>query len=220
MEMRLNQRMAFTDQELENLKNGKCWCGKDKSEFQKGMKVFCSPEHREIWYKKVMTWKEFRDYYLNKHGLYCDICGRSADQYKKDYEQYKKQVQEIFKEHFEEYIAWRLMKLEENYEREYKEIINMKPEDVSEYQISAFAKDRLELPDPPKYEEITFEVDHKVAIVNGGAEFDENNLQVLCSECHRKKTKEDLKIAINSVKDIAKFRKDNLDFFEDEEVKE
>ena len=40
--MRTCQAYKFTDEELENLKNGKCWCGKDRSEFQKGMKVYCS----------------------------------------------------------------------------------------------------------------------------------------------------------------------------------
>ena len=52
MRLRTYINYKFTDEELENLKNGKCWCGKDKSEFQKGMRVFCSPEHREIWRKK------------------------------------------------------------------------------------------------------------------------------------------------------------------------
>ena len=53
---------------------------------------------------------------------------------------------------------------------------------------------------PPYYQteadkKIVFEVDHIVAIVNGGKEFDKGNLQVLCSDCHKKKTKQDLQIA-------------------------
>jgi 5-methylcytosine-specific restriction endonuclease McrA len=43
----------------------------------------------------------------------------------------------------------------------------------------------------PEY--IHFEVDHKVALVNGGDMWDVANLQVLCIECHKKKTREDLK---------------------------
>ena len=38
----------------------------------------------------------------------------------------------------------------------------------------------------------TLEVDHIVAICNGGDAWDESNLQVLCIDCHRKKTKLDL----------------------------
>ncbi len=37
-----------------------------------------------------------------------------------------------------------------------------------------------------------FEVDHIKAIVNGGSETDESNLQVLCHPCHVKKTKIDM----------------------------
>jgi len=37
------------------------------------------------------------------------------------------------------------------------------------------------------------EVDHKVAIMNGGDMWDENNLWVLCNKCHKEKTKEDRK---------------------------
>jgi len=36
------------------------------------------------------------------------------------------------------------------------------------------------------------EVDHIVAIVNGGNMWDENNLRVLCHKCHVQKTKQDL----------------------------
>ncbi len=37
------------------------------------------------------------------------------------------------------------------------------------------------------------EVDHIIAIVNGGDQWNENNLQVLCNNCHKEKTKLDLK---------------------------
>jgi 5-methylcytosine-specific restriction endonuclease McrA len=42
---------------------------------------------------------------------------------------------------------------------------------------------------------VIFEVDHKIAIVNGGGEFDVENLQVLCKDCHISKTKSDMKTA-------------------------
>ena len=38
-----------------------------------------------------------------------------------------------------------------------------------------------------------FEVDHIVAICNGGDEFNVENLQLLCLGCHKKNTREDLK---------------------------
>lgn len=36
------------------------------------------------------------------------------------------------------------------------------------------------------------QVDHILAIVNGGEMWDEKNLQTLCYNCHKKKTKKDL----------------------------
>ena len=36
------------------------------------------------------------------------------------------------------------------------------------------------------------EVDHKLAIMNGGEMWNEDNLQVLCHKCHLRKTKSDL----------------------------
>lgn len=38
------------------------------------------------------------------------------------------------------------------------------------------------------------EMDHIIAIILGGHPWDERNLQALCPECHRKKTKSDVKI--------------------------
>lgn len=35
------------------------------------------------------------------------------------------------------------------------------------------------------------QVDHIIAIMNGGEMWDEENLQTLCKECHNKKTKQD-----------------------------
>jgi len=194
--MRTYQAYKFTDEELENLKNGKCWCGKDRSEFQKGMRVYCSPEHREIWRKKVLTWQEFRDAFLRKHGEYCDICGVRNDEKmrKKQYEEYKKEVEEFIQKYQDGIIAKKLLQLEEDYEREYQRTIN--PKNISYFDAENYAKYN-NIPFPSIEEKrIKFEVDHKIAIVNGGDEFDVNNLQVLCEECHKKKTKNDLKISV------------------------
>ena len=215
MGLRTYINYKFTDEELENLKNGKCWCGKDKSEFQKGMRVFCSPEHREIWRKKVMTWQEFKDEFLRKHGEYCDICGARNDEKtrQKQYEEYRKEVEELKVKYQDGIIAEKLLRLEEWYEKEYKKDID--PKNISDWEIEHYAKYH-NIPFPkPDNKEIHFEVDHKIAIVNGGDEFDENNLQVLCEECHRKKTKNDLKIArgVNSKdlnEDEIKINMDNI----------
>jgi 5-methylcytosine-specific restriction endonuclease McrA len=46
------------------------------------------------------------------------------------------------------------------------------------------------------------EVDHIRAIMNDGENWEENNLQTLCKECHKKKTKNDWKIKKNKLNEV------------------
>jgi len=45
--MREPTKNDYTEDELLNLKNGNCWCGKPRKEFDKGMRIYCSKKHRE-----------------------------------------------------------------------------------------------------------------------------------------------------------------------------
>jgi hypothetical protein len=199
-------RESFTDEELANIKAGKCWCGKPKSEFQKGMIAYCSPDHRTIWQSKIMTWQEFRDEFVREHGEKCDSCGVESTQVEKDklYKQKQHEKEEFLKamkpQVQDAIIARKIDKLEANYERDFASAID--PANIDIYDIERYARlHRIPIPELPPYyqteadKKIVFEVDHIVAIVNGGKEFDKGNLQVLCSDCHKKKTKQDLQIA-------------------------
>lgn len=94
-------------------------CGKEKFEFEKYRRVYCSKKCEERYSECFLFWQSFRDKFLDEHGLFCDKCKKHG---------------------------------------EYGE----------------------------------FQVDHIRAIINGGEEFNKNNLQVLCLNCHKKKTKVDL----------------------------
>ena len=199
-------RESFTDEELANVKSGKCWCGKPKPEFQKGMRAYCSPEHRAIWQSKILTWHEFRDQFIREHGEKCDACGVESSQAERDKLYMQKQHE---KEEFlramkpkvqDAIIAKKIDKLEADYEQRFAEAVN--PDNIDIYDIERYARlHKIAIPELPRYytteadKKTVFEVDHIIAIVNGGGEFDKNNLQVLCSDCHRKKTKADMKIA-------------------------
>jgi hypothetical protein len=195
---------GFTDDELQNMKDGKCWCGKPRSEFQKGMRVYCSPEHRSIWQSKVLTWQEFRDRFLREHGEKCDTCGVESPhaEYERLYGEKKKErldaLMSMKSELQDGIIATRLERLESDFEYRFTQAID--PSTIDEYELERYAKShKIPLPELPPWrppdEKPMFEVDHIVAIVNGGGEFDHNNLQVLCHECHKKKTKSDMQIA-------------------------
>ena len=199
---------SFTDDELQNMKDGKCWCGKPRTEFQKGMRVYCSPEHRAIWQSKILTWQEFRNQFLREHGEKCDICGVESPQreYERLYGEKKKERYDLLMkmkpELEDKIIALRLEKLESDYEIRFAEATDSST--INEYELERYAEAyKIPLPELPPYQyhsgSPAFEVDHIVAIVNGGNEFDKSNLQVLCQECHKKKTKSDMKIASDSI---------------------
>ena len=207
---RTYMRESFTDDELANIKSGKCWCGKPRSEFQRGMRVYCSPEHRAIWQSKVLTWQEFRDQFLREHGKKCDMCGVESlhEEYEKLFGEAQKKRERALMElkpSIQDFIiAKKLDLLESDYERRFFEAVD--PGNVSIYDLENYARQhKLKIPELPKWHNVSaqpervFEVDHIQAIVNGGNEFDKSNLQVLCQDCHRKKTKNDMLIA-NGVK--------------------
>jgi hypothetical protein len=195
---RTYKRESFTDEELENLKLGRCWCGKERQDFMKGMRVYCTPEHREIWASKTLTWQEFRNRFMNKHGKFCDSCGRksSEDLYWEQTAVQKKYINEHIPQIKPQIIAERLLRLEDRYNRDFLQAIS---DDIDIYEAERYLKSKnIKLPTVSNSRiDVAFEVDHKIAIVNGGPEFDENNLQVLCSDCHKKKTKTDLKLTDN-----------------------
>ena len=207
---RTYMRESFTDEELANIKSGKCWCGKPRSEFQKGMRAYCSPEHRAIWQSKVLTWQEFRDQFLREHGKKCDVCGveSSREEYERLFEETQKKREQALvelKPTIQDFIiARKIDLLESDYERRFLEATD--PDNISIYDLENYARQhKLTLPELPKWHSVNeqpervFEVDHIQAIVNGGSEFDKSNLQVLCQDCHKKKTKNDMLIA-NGVK--------------------
>src|SRR3989338_945277 len=57
---------------------------------------------------------------------------------------------------------------------------------------------------------LAIDVDHVIAIVNGGAEFDESNLQSLCRPCHAVKSGRDRKTA-NLQKKVTKRKTEHED---------
>ena len=61
----------YTEDEIKNLEQGKCFCGKPRSEFDKGMRVYCCKEHRSDWYSRTITWSSFKDEVLAKLGKKC-----------------------------------------------------------------------------------------------------------------------------------------------------
>jgi len=179
---------------VENFKKGCCpVCAKTKFEFDKGMKVYCSKKCRIEYSKRIFTWQEKRDNVIKCRGEKCQKCGNTKEIFDKRNKKIKTKIyMDYLKEHPElvELKRKELMDKAENYYKKAQMLDGIKDYSEEDYEIR---------PDVP-YEIIkgndkwlSFEVDHIIAVALGGDFWDEANLQVLCSICHKEKTKKDAK---------------------------
>lgn len=168
-------------------------CGKTSDQFEPRMRVYCSPKCRDEYASKYTYWSVERDKFIRAHGNICDICGITSEKIKeyKDVE-YSKRVKEWLSDpvnykRLEEKRDEALVNLSEYFEKNYNEIMN----DVSFFD-SSFWDERHGLR-AVLINYTGFEVDHIESLCNGGDMWDMSNWRVLCSECHKKKTRQDLK---------------------------
>ena len=169
---------------IKNFKKGLCpVCAKTKFEFDKGMKVYCSPKCRKEYSKRIYTWEGLRYRIIKKRGKKCVKCKKTEQQLTKEKEDYKENSRKEYIKNHPEILEQRRKELMDEAEEKYQKALNLKAEDLHLWEYEK------ELP----YNYDTFEVDHIIAVVNGGDFWDEKNLQVLCYTCHKKKTKKDIK---------------------------
>lgn len=188
-------RNDYSIDELKNIKNGKCWCGKPRSEFNKRMRVYCCVKHREEWYKRTETWSNFRDRFIGKIGFVCKKCKTSKElmklNVKRDLKEWYVKIKKnpkAMKVVEEERISF-LYAIEENY----KDAMN--DDKMIDRAFGFRYRDNDIVPQKPaesSFVESCFEVDHIYPVAAGGPMWDEKNLQVLCNPCHKQKTKVDL----------------------------
>jgi len=170
-------------------------CGKEKSQFAKGRKVYCSTECADIVAEKFQTWASLRDSIIEENPV-CSVCGITREKFeerkaKKLNEGWKALEQKYAKEIEEEKLR-QLQIREEMYMREIARIEEASHEDFwIQRLIEVLEGGRAKIPN--EYWK-PFEVDHIIPISKGGAMWDKKNLRVLCFECHKKKTKNDYKL--------------------------
>ena len=119
------KRYNVTEQEMKNRNDGKCHCGKPKSEWEKGRRKYCGATCASDWWDRTTGVGQHKDAFLYKHNK-CEACKKPA-------------VPTVGNEH-------------------------------------------------------GLEMDHIIAIIFGGHPWDERNLQALCPNCHKAKTKSDIRI--------------------------
>jgi len=191
--MRAQLKVDIPDEWMENLKHGRCWCGKDHTQFEKGQKFYCSKEHALEYDKRIVYWTHFKDAFLEKNGRICTNCGLNHEQNEKDEARRAKEHYQMIADSNPEALkaarAYMLKELQAKYEQ------IMDDAHVMEH-IPWEVKNAFDINhDDTHYQKNYFsiEVDHKIAVCLGGDMWDENNLQALCYKCHKEKTKEDMK---------------------------
>ena len=181
------------DEWNENMKHGRCWCGKNHTQFDKGQKFYCSLSHSKEYSKRIKYWSTFRDEILDECGRKCSECNHTKETFEKIQEDDKKNTLRIESAKYPEAIkagrAQMLIELQEKFEKIKDDVYvleNMSYKIIDTYSIPRFY-------DFFKKKWFQLEVDHIVAIALGGEMWDKKNLRVLCSDCHKVKTKDDMK---------------------------
>lgn len=188
----------YTEDEIKNLENKKCWCGKPRSEFDKGMRVYCCADHRSEWYSRTISWGELKNNFLDKKGKKCAKCGCTPESLKKGEKSEFKDWLKLVKANpaamkiVEQVRLKKLKDVEEMYEKAMDDDYIIKWE--FGFRHSEGFKGIPPAPQEDSFLSERFEVDHILAICNGGDQWDEKNFQVLCYADHKLKTKEDMKL--------------------------
>jgi len=176
----------------ENMRHGRCWCGKIKTKFEKGQKYYCSKAHAAEYSKRITFWSSFKREILEEQGERCKKCGRDRKQFEKDRDKFEKKIileeSKKYPKAVHESRSVMLVELQKNFEN------IMTDEYVFEH-MDWQLREKFAVPSSHDLYDHQFfhvEVDHIKAVALGGKMWDKKNLQVLCSDCHKIKTKDDM----------------------------
>jgi len=186
-------KVDIPDEWMENLKHGRCWCGKDHTQFEKDQKFYCSKNHAKQYSDRIQYWSHFKDEFLEENGEVCTNCGLTKIEFDK-LEGVRKQehYMQLAMKYPKAIQMGRAVKLDE-IQKEYEKIMNdsylmenlpyqVRENNDIQFEIMNFDK---------RY--FSIEVDHKIAVALGGDMWNKKNLQALCTDCHYEKTKLDMK---------------------------
>lgn len=173
-------------------------CGKTKEEFDKGMIVYCSKKCRDKYASKYTSWNEVKERIFKRDRKICAKCKITQRKYDSKEDLRQKQLLKEFIEKeralLDDFRDRLLTELSKRYQKEYEELMdNNKLFEEIKYKIPEEKLRKWGLTwQQLQKKTLTFNIDHIKAVVNDGDMWDEKNLQVLCEDCHKKKTKEDM----------------------------
>ena len=202
-------------------------CGKPYEEWDPNRKrrsVTCSEKCGTEYNSKFVYWSNLSYKILKRDNFTCVKCGRNQNKLNEDIEKKKQKLEHERKKWFLENVpASEMEKVKKAFIEEAEEyldkansyfIASLDQEVIRKVATDEFFHEDLPyahmdkneewkkecpLPDPRdiEREKIELNVDHIRAITNGGDEWGESNLQTLCEDCHKQKTREDMAIKRN-----------------------
>ena len=173
-------------------------CGKTPQEFDKGMRVYCSVKCRDEYASKYTYWSTERDRFMREHEEKCAICGITPEKLKELKEKTKKQIIKDWLsipkniKILEEHRDTLLVDLSKDFEDRFKRVMD-DTWILEHHYWNMTRNNNFQLYEGKLPDRVSFDLDHIIALCNGGDMWDKNNWQVLCNECHKKKTRSDLK---------------------------
>jgi len=181
------------DEWNENMKHGRCWCGKPNSEFEKGQKFYCSKDHARTYSKRIVYWSSFKDKVLEERENKCVKCVHDKTSFRLEQEKLELYaLNQVIIKHQTAIDKARAV-LIKHVQEEFEKIKD------DSYVLSQMPKTiREEYGIPSRYDifhnqYFHLDVDHIRAVCLGGEMWDKKNLQLLCTNCHKVKTKDDMK---------------------------
>ncbi len=189
----ISQELKMSKQWIMNKEKGLCpVCGKNQIEFDKGQKIYCSQKCNKEYSKCFLSWQDICQQIFKERGKICKQCNK-REQESRSLTQEEKKAKLIDwaknnKDRIEHQRGIEMVRLDNWFKEKYDEIMD----DAHIAETALSWEEREKLVGSSYTPEIRMEVDHIKALINGGAMWDKENLQVLCPKCHNVKTKQDM----------------------------
>jgi 5-methylcytosine-specific restriction endonuclease McrA len=193
MTVRESYRKKIPKEWIKNKEKGLCpVCGKNPIEFEKGQKIYCSKKCNKEYSKCFLSWQEICEQIFKEREKKCQQCGKSELESRSLTQEEKKEKLREWaknnKDRIEHQRGIELVRLDNWFKEKYDEIMD----DVHIAEQALSWEEREKIVGSSYTPEIRMEVDHIKALINGGAMWDKDNLQILCPKCHNVKTKQDM----------------------------